>query len=69
MFFSIMLITRSKWGMMTVDMQFWSLRKSLNSWRYVCRSFFYLICLVSSLKSKGFEQACSFLRNWSLNKY
>ncbi len=26
MFFSIMLMTRSRWGMMTVDMQFWSLR-------------------------------------------
>ncbi len=25
-FFSTMLITRSRWGMMTVDMQFWSLR-------------------------------------------
>jgi hypothetical protein len=31
MFFSIMLMTRSRWGMMTVDMQVGSANKSLNS--------------------------------------
>ena len=32
-FFSIILMTRSRWGIMTVDMHVGSARRSLNSWR------------------------------------
>ncbi len=65
-FFSIMLMTKSRWGMMTVDMQLGSASRSLNYWRYPCLSAFSLMCLESSLRSSGDEHAWSFFKNWSL---
>lgn len=59
-------MTKSRWGMITVDMHVGSASRSLNYCKYPCRSAFYFICLVSSLKSNGDEHACNFFKNWSL---
>ena len=62
-FFSIMLITRSRCGIMTVDIHVGSAKRSLNSCKYPCLSAFYLMCFESSFKSSGEEHAWSFFKN------
>lgn len=52
--------------MITAFTLFWSPSISLNYCKYVILSFFYFICLVSSLKSSGLVHNCSFLKKLSL---